>query len=93
MNWIDVNDDLPPPNQKCLVIIATRESYLCEPIRCIIDGHFDPSEGWKMAGNNSAKQVLAWSCPSNFFPTDQFIDNLLKKRITASARGEDDEED
>lgn len=71
MNWIDVNEDLPAKNTKCLVY-----AKLCalSPSFMILEGQFNPARGWHNEQYNL--EVLCWSCPQGLIPPEDLIKRL-----------------
>lgn len=58
MNWIDVNDDLPPSNTVVLVSCSLNRK---NEVVIISDAYFDPGRGWFTNGyDDLIPQVYHW---------------------------------
>jgi hypothetical protein len=76
MNWIDVNEDLPPKGADCLVYAKLTSGR--NPSYLIMEGIFDPSTGWR--NEKFDLEVLCWCCPENLRPPENFITRLTLER-------------
>lgn len=85
MKWIDVNDDLPPKDVKCLVY-----AKLCRhsPNFLIMEGTFSPSRGW--SNEKYELVVLCWSCPSGLTPPEELIKRLILEEFPIASEKRDE---
>lgn len=75
MNWIDVNDDLPPAG----AVVLANCSLGRNEVRVISDAYFDPSRGWFTNGyDDQIQRVHHWHPLSDHPPKVKEEESLIR---------------
>jgi hypothetical protein len=86
MNWIDVNEDLPPKGASCLVYAKVATSF--NPRYMILEAKCDPSKGWR--NDTLELEVYCWCCPEGLNPPAELIKRLTSEECQAACDSQDE---
>ena len=88
MNWIDVNEDLPPKGKICLVVQDGRESNSCNREFRITEGEFCPRKGWHQKGY--CIDVILWCSPKGLLDYEELARRLTSEECQAVSETQDE---